>query len=99
MACPVARSLKGPGEAAAVRGDGLLGVLDQVVPQMPAVSDLDSERRASRGPIAVRRRPISADDFRSGAGLQPVLQRGGLAVGQQVDDLPGLGVGSREEGL
>ena len=76
-----------------MRGDGLLGVLAQVVPQVPAVRDLDGERSAGGGAVAVRRRPVSADDLRAGAGLQPVLQRGGLTVGQQVDDLPGLGVG------
>jgi hypothetical protein len=76
-----------------VRGDGLLGVLAQVVPQVPAVRDLDGERRAGGSAVGICAGPVSADDLRPGTGLQPPLQGGGLAVGQQVDDLTGLGVG------
>ena len=85
--------VRSAGEAAAVRGDRLLRVLAQVVPQVPAVRDLDSERRAGRSAIGICAGPVPADDFRAGTGLQPLLQRGGLAVGQQVDDLARLGVG------
>src|ERR1700685_3290794 len=50
----------GIGEAAAVRGDRLLGVFSQVVPQVPAVSDLDRGRRAGPGALGVGPGPVPA---------------------------------------
>ena len=45
--------IRGAREAAAVRGDRLLDVLAQVVPQVPAVGDLDRERGAGGGAVSV----------------------------------------------
>jgi hypothetical protein len=38
-------------DAPVVGGDGLLGVLGQVVPQVPPVGDLDRGRRAGAGAL------------------------------------------------
>ena len=42
-------------------GDGLAGVLAQVVPQVPAVRDLDRARRAGPGGLGVGAPPVPAD--------------------------------------
>jgi hypothetical protein len=75
-----------------VRDDGLLDVFAQVVPQMPAVGDLDRAWRAGGSAVSVGSGPVPADDLRAGAALQPCLQGGGLPVGQQVHYLPGFRV-------
>ena len=90
---PGGRLIGGAREAAAVRDDRLLGVFAQVVPQMPAIGDLDRARRPRLRPLSVGPGPVPADDLRTGTGLQPCLQGGGLPVGQQVHDLPGFRVG------
>ena len=72
--------------------DRLLGVLGQVVPQVPAVGDLDRARRARPGALGVVAGPVPADDPRAGMRRQPRLQRGGLPVRQQVDHVPGAHV-------
>ena len=79
-------------QAAAVAGHRLLGVFGQVVPQMPAVGDLDRVRRARPGALGVVAGPVPADDSRAGMRRQPRLQRGGLPVRQQVDHVPGAHV-------
>ena len=48
---PGGRLIGGAREAAAVRDDRLLGVFAQVVPQMPAIGDLDRARRAVPGSL------------------------------------------------
>ena len=72
--------------------DRLLGVLGQVVPQVPAVGDLDRARRARPGTLGVVSGPVPADDRRAGMGRQPRLQGGGLPVRQQIDHVPGAHV-------
>ena len=75
--------------AAAVRGGGLGGPLAQVVPQVPAVGDLDRAGGALAGAFGVGAGPVPADHRGPGMSLQPALQGGGLPVREQVDDLPG----------
>ncbi len=79
-------------QAAAVGSDRLLGIFGQVVPQMPAIGDLDRVRRARPGALSVVAGPVPADDLRAGMRRQPRLQRGGLPVRQQVHHVPGTHV-------
>ena len=79
-------------QAAAMAGHRLLGVFGQVVPQMPAVGDLDRGRRARPGALGVVAGPVPADDPRAGMRRQPRLQRGGLPVRQQAGHVPGAHV-------
>ena len=69
--------------------DRLLGVFGQVVPQMPAVGDLDRLRGAVPGALGVGPGPVAADHLRTGMGLQPGLEGARFPAGQQVDRLPG----------
>ena len=80
-------------QAAAVPGHRFLGVLCQVVPQVPAVGYLDRARRAVAGSLGVGAGAVPADDLRAGMGLQPSGQRARLAIRQQVDHVPGLRIG------
>ena len=80
-------------QAAAVPGYRLLGVFCQVVPQVPAIGDLDRARRAVPGSLGVGTGAVPADDLCAGMGLQPFPQRGRLAVRQQVDHVPRLRIG------
>ena len=73
-------------------GDGLGGVLGEVVPQVPAVSDLDRARCAVAGAFGIGAGPVAADHPRARVGREPVGQRPGLAAGQHVDGPPGGGV-------
>ena len=73
-------------------GDGLGGVLGEVVPQVPAVSDLHRVRRALAGAFGISAGPVAADHPRAGVGLEPAGQRAGLPAGQDVDRPPGGGV-------
>jgi hypothetical protein len=68
-----------------VHGDGLLHVLGQVVPQVPAVGDLDRGRRALPGAVGVGAGPVPADHLGAGMRAQPAGEGVGLAVGEQVD--------------
>ena len=70
----------------------LLGVFGQVVPQMPAIGDLDRARRAGPGALGVVAGPVPADDSRARMRRQPRLEAGGLPVRQQVDHVPGAHV-------
>ena len=73
-------------------GHRLLGVFGQVVPQMPAIGDLDRVRRARPGALGVVAGPVPADDPRAGMRRQPRLEAGGLPVRQQVDHVSGAHV-------
>ena len=70
----------------------LLGVFGQVVPQMPAIGDLDRVRRARPGALGAVAGPVPADDLRAGMRRQPRLEAGGLPVWQQVDHVAGAHV-------
>jgi hypothetical protein len=59
--------------------------LAEVVPEMPAVGDLDRLRCAAGGAIGVGAGPVPADDADTGMAGQPFGQGVGGAVGQQVD--------------
>ena len=89
--------VRGPGgcggEAAAMRDDGLFGIFAQVVPQVPAVGDLDRAGRPGDGSLSVGAGTVPADDLRAGVGLQPFLQRARLAIRQQVNHVAGFRVG------
>jgi hypothetical protein len=75
------------GEAGAVRHHCLLGVPGQVVPQVPAVRDLDRVRGAVPGALGVIAGPVPADHLRARMRLQPGLQGAGFPVRQQLDRL------------
>jgi hypothetical protein len=74
--------------AATVGSDRFLDVLTQVVPQMPAISDLDRIRGAVPGALGVSAGPVPADHLCARMRLQPGLQGAGFPVRQQVDRLP-----------
>jgi hypothetical protein len=76
-------------QAAAMASHRLLGVFGQVVPQMPAIGNLDRVGRARLGTLGIVAGPVPADDSRAGMRRQPRLQGGGLPVRQQVDHVPG----------
>ena len=76
-------------EAGAVRYDRFLGVFGEVVPQMPAVGDLDRVGCAVPGALGVVAGPVPADHLRAWMGLEPGLQGAGFPVRQQLDRLPG----------
>jgi hypothetical protein len=57
----------------------------EVVPQMPAISDLDRLGRAAAGAVGVGTGPVAADDLGAGMRLQPGSKRLRLPVLQQVD--------------
>ena len=79
-------------QAAAVPGNGLVGVFGQVVPHMPAIGDLDCARCPVAGALGVRAGPVPADHGRAGMRVQPRLHGGGLPVRQQVDHVTGAHV-------
>ena len=58
--------LGGLGPAAAVAGHGLLHVLGEVVPQMPAVRDLHGVRRAAAGALGVGAGAVAAHHLHPG---------------------------------
>jgi hypothetical protein len=74
-------------EAGAVRYHRILGVPGQVVPQVPAVGDLDRVRGAVPGTLGVVAGPVPADHLRARMRLQPGLQGAGFPVRQQLDRL------------
>jgi hypothetical protein len=79
-------------EAGPVAGDGPGGVLGEVVPQVPAVSDLDRVGGAVAGAFGVGAGPVPADHPRARVRGEPVFQRASLAAGQDVDGPAGAGV-------
>jgi hypothetical protein len=68
-------------QASVVRGDGLLHVSGEVVPQMPAIRDLDSVRRTGTDTFGVGPGPIPTHHRGAGMFGRPGGERGGLAVG------------------
>jgi hypothetical protein len=79
-------------QAPAMPGDGLVGIFAQVVPQMPAIGDLDRARRPGTGALSVRAGSVPADHGRAGMRFQPRLDGGRLAVGQHVHHVTGAHV-------
>src|SRR3984957_2797923 len=76
-------------QAAAVPAGGLLHLLAEVVPQVPAVGDLERAGGAAGGAGGVAAGPVAADHRGRGAGAasQPAGQDVAVAARQQVDDL------------
>ena len=68
-------------------GGGLLRVLAQVVPQVPAVGDLHRARGALAGAVGVGAGPVPADHGDARVSLEPVRQDVPVPARQQVDDL------------
>lgn len=58
-------------QAGAVAGNGPFHGIGQVMQQVPAISDLDRERRAAGGSFGVSAAPVPADHFRTGVRAQP----------------------------
>ncbi len=58
-------------QALAVLGDAPLGGFDQVVPEVPAVRDLDHLWCSGRGALGEERRAVPADDFDTGPLCEP----------------------------
>ena len=75
-------------KAATVGSDRFLDVFTQVVPQMPAISDLNRVWCAVPGALSVSAGPVPADHLCARMRLQPGLQGAGFPVRQQVDRLP-----------
>ncbi len=73
-------------------GDFFADGLAEVVPQVPAVGDLDGVRQRAADRFGIGARAVPAHDLHSGMGSQPGLQNIGRAAGQDVDPLAGLGV-------
>jgi hypothetical protein len=69
--------------------DGLLHVLGQVVPQVPAVGDLDRVRCCLPGGLGVGASAVPADDLGSRVVPQPGREGGGLPISQQIHRLVG----------
>ena len=69
--------------------EGIGRILHDVEP----VSHLYSLRRSLAHAVRIRSRPITADDINAGMVDQPVCQRLGAAVGQEIDEVVALQVG------
>lgn len=80
------------GPAAGVGGHHLLGCSHHVVPQVPAVGDLECGRGAAADGFGIGCRPVTHDELDAGVGPQPGFQGDGAAVGQDIDALVGRGV-------
>jgi hypothetical protein len=65
-------------------GHQLLDVLGEVVPQVPAVSDLHGQGCPLVGAVGVRAGTVTAHDLGAGMLAQPVGEGVGLPVGQQL---------------
>lgn len=78
--------------AGAVRGDLLADGLGEVVPQVPAVADLDRVGQGSADCLGVGGRSVPAHGLDARMSAQPGFQRGGVAAGQYLDSLTGFGV-------
>ena len=61
----------GPSQAPLVAGDGLAGVLAQVVPDMPAVRHLDRPGSAGAGSLGIGAGPVPADHLHLRVLLEP----------------------------
>ena len=72
-------------QAATVAKHRLLDVLGEVVPQVPAVGDLDGSWRAGAGAVGVGAGPVAADHPGAGMLAKPDRERLCLSVFQQVD--------------
>ena len=66
--------------------------LAKVVPQVPTISDLHSLWQCPADRFGVCTRAVSAHDFHAWMGSQPLLQRVGAAIGQDIDTAAGLSV-------
>jgi hypothetical protein len=79
-------------QASAVFGDGSFDGFAEVAPQVPAVSDLDGQRRPAGAALGIAACPVPADHLGSG----PLSQPGGEGVsgppGQDVHRPAGLHV-------
>jgi hypothetical protein len=75
-----------------VRGDFFADGLGKVVPQVPAVADLDRVRQGSADRLGVGGRSVPAHGLDVRTCAQPCLQGGGLTAGQYLDPLTGLGI-------
>jgi len=84
--------LPGAGDAGLVAGDGVAGVLGQVVPDVPPVGDLDRGWGGGPGGPVVGAGPVPADDLHLRMRAQPGLHRGCLPVRQHVHRDAGLHV-------
>ena len=73
-------------------GDGLAGVLAQVVPQVPAVGHLDRARRGGADRGGVGAAPVPAGHLGSRMRAQPFLHRGLLPVRQHIHRPAGVHV-------
>ena len=83
----------GPGRpGSAVRGDGPLDRLGEVLPQVGLVGDLDRVRRPGAGAVREGAGAVTADHLDAGTGGQPVRERLGVAALQQVERGAGLAV-------
>jgi hypothetical protein len=71
-------------QALAVPGHGPLDVLAEVVPQAPAVGDLDCLWCPAGAAVGIAIRPVPADHFRPRAGGQPGSEGVGGAFCQDV---------------
>jgi hypothetical protein len=75
-----------------MRRDFLADRFAQVVPQVPAVADLDRAGQRPADRLAVGARPVTAHDLDAGMSAQPGLDQVGGAGGQDVDAPAGPGV-------
>jgi hypothetical protein len=76
----------------AVSADRPLDRLGEVVPQMPAVGDLDRLRCAAGGAVGVEAGAVPADHLGARPGLEPVGERVGGPAVEDVDRPAGLDV-------
>lgn len=78
--------------AAAVLSDGPFGSAAHVVPEVPAVRDLDRLWSADGGTFGQERRPVTADHLNARPRGEPGRQAGRFPIGQQVNGAAGLDV-------
>ena len=88
----VDRCVQHGGPAGAVRLDLAQGGFAQVLPHMPAISDLHRVGQGTADGLGIGRRAVTAHDLDARMLAQPRFQGVGGAVGQHVDPLMGLGV-------
>src|SRR5262249_22942764 len=69
--------------------------LPSVLEQMPTVSHLDSLRCSQACPFGIGSSPVTTDDFNTWMRPQPIGERVGLAVREQVNHLPLFQVGQK----
>jgi hypothetical protein len=66
-------------------GHGLLDVLGEVVPQVPAIGHLDRLGRTGAAAFGVAAGPVAADHLHTGMLGKPVSEGVGFTIGQQID--------------